>query len=225
MKGRCRMYLPIPMKRSMKYGNNFWHGFSYKAKRDVRFFSDLEYEHWLLVETNPCIIDFCEQPLEIKFFFNGKLCSSIFDMWVKYDDGQEEFREIKYQSHLEIGHPRYEDTIKQITVQKEWCKTKGFRHSVQSDEIVRSNPMLIDNCRILISYVRMAQPKHITLLQEIIEVMTPEPCSIKQLSLSFKAVPLIDVQIAIILGIYKGRLIAPLNESQINQFMEVHKNV
>jgi TnsA endonuclease N terminal len=219
------MYLPIPMKRSMKYGNNFWHGYSYKVKRDTYFFSDLEYEHWMIVETNPHIVDFCEQPLEIKYFYNGKLRSSIFDMWVKYDNGQEEFREVKYQSHLEKAHPKYEETIKQITIQKEWCRTKGFPYSVQTDEKIRCNPLWVDNCRILISYVRMAQPKHITLLQEIIEAMTPQPCSIQQLSLAFKQVPLIDIQIAIFLGVYMGRLIAPLKESQITQFMEVQKNV
>jgi hypothetical protein len=219
------MYLPIPMKRSMKYGNNFWHGYSYKAKRDVRFFSDLEYEHWLLVETNPSIIDFCEQPLEIKFFYNGKLRSSIFDMWIKYEDGIEEFREIKYQSHLEKSHPKYEDTIKQITIQREWCRTKGFLHSVQTDEIIRCNSLFVDNSRILVSYVRMVQPKHSTHLQEILEAMTPQPFTIQQLCHAFKHVPLIDVQIAIFLGVYLGELRAPLKESQINQFMEVHKNV
>lgn len=209
------------MKRSMKYGNNFWHGYSYKVKRDVRFFSDLEYENWLLVETNPHIVNFCEQPFEIQFFYNGKLRSSIFDMWIKYDDGQEEFREVKYQSHLLKGHPKFEDTLKQITGQREWCKSNGFNHRVETDVQIRGNALLVDNSRILISYVRMVQPKHNDLLSEILLSIDTASYSIQDLCNLHKKHPMIDVQISILLGIYKGDIIAPVKEKQINQLMRV----
>ncbi|GGB52885.1 TnsA endonuclease N-terminal domain-containing protein [Fictibacillus barbaricus] len=219
------MFQPIPMKRSTKYGNNFWDGKSYKLKRDVHFFSDLEYEHWLLVEADPCIIDFCEQPLEIKFVYQGKLRSSIFDMWVKYENGHEEFREVKYESHLKPGHPKYEDTLKQITIQREWCEIKGYGYKVQTDDFIRSNLLFLDNCRMLVSYGGMFLPKHKVLLQEIVESMTVNQCPIRELILTYKHHPIVDVQISIFLGIYNGVIAAPLKEAQINQFMEVWRNV
>jgi hypothetical protein len=219
------MFQPIPMKRSTKYGNNFWDGYSYKLKRDVHFFSDLEYEHWLLVEADPNIIDFCEQPLEIKFVYEGKLRSSIFDMWVKYNEGQEEFREVKYQSHLNQGHPKYEETQKQITIQREWCEMKGYVHKVQTDDFIRSNPLFLDNCRMLVSYGGMFLPKHKVLLQEIVDSMTVKQCTIRELILDYKYHPIVDVQISIFLGIYNGVIAAPLKEAQINQFIEVRRNV
>ncbi len=60
------MYTPIPMKRSTRYGNNYWEAFSNKMNRDVRFFSDLEYDHWILVEADLDIVAFCEQPMRIQ---------------------------------------------------------------------------------------------------------------------------------------------------------------
>ncbi|WP_350302699.1 hypothetical protein [Peribacillus frigoritolerans] len=64
------MYSPIPTKRSSKFGNNYWEAYSPKVKRNVRLFSDLEYDFWVLIETNPQISTYCERPLEIEQFYN-----------------------------------------------------------------------------------------------------------------------------------------------------------
>ncbi|KEP24869.1 hypothetical protein BA70_14805 [Bacillus zhangzhouensis] len=58
------MYSPINIKRSSKFGNNYWEAYSPKLKRNVRLFSDLEYDFWVLVETDPKIPNFCERPFE-----------------------------------------------------------------------------------------------------------------------------------------------------------------
>ncbi|KRE38153.1 hypothetical protein ASG81_19960 [Paenibacillus sp. Soil522] len=85
----------MSIKRNMRYGSNYWESFSPKLNRNVRF-SDLEYDHWVLLEANHNVKIFCEQPLRIKHLFNGELAESIFDMWVKYQDGSESFIEVKY---------------------------------------------------------------------------------------------------------------------------------
>jgi TnsA endonuclease N terminal len=219
------MYQPLTMNRSKKFGSEFWHGKSYKVKRDVNFFSNLEYEHWLLVENDPRIINFCEQPLEIKFFYEGKLRSSIFDMWVKYNNGLEEFREIKYESHLKVEHADYKKTKKQLTIQREWCEMKGFAYSVQTEVLIRENLLYIDNCRMLISHVRMVRPKHVALLQGILDLLIINSHSIKEICDTFQHISSIDVQITIFLGIYLGKIAAPIKDKQITQFMEVSRNV
>jgi hypothetical protein len=75
------MYTPLPIKRSTKYGSNYWEAMSVKMNRDVRFFSDLEYDNWILVECDPNIIRFCEQPMRIKIEWQYVWVESIFDMW------------------------------------------------------------------------------------------------------------------------------------------------
>lgn len=55
---------------SKRFGNNRRLSYSSKLKRDVFIFSDLEYEHWLLIESNPKIVEkthFVEVPKVVKF--------------------------------------------------------------------------------------------------------------------------------------------------------------
>lgn len=139
------MYKPLITNTSKKFGNNRWFSYSSKLQRNVFLFSDLEYEHWLIIESNPKVIDFCEQPLLMNAYINGKLMTSIIDMWVKYDTGHEEFLEIKYSSDL-----TKQRVINQITIQKHWCNEHKFQHHVITEEHIRTNRMLLSNLKILV---------------------------------------------------------------------------
>ncbi|GED27340.1 hypothetical protein BAG01nite_34420 [Brevibacillus agri] len=79
----------------MKYGSNYWEQFGPKIGRNVRLFSDLEHDHWILVETNSDIVDFCEQPLETSVLVDGSHVKSVPDMWVRYKNGNECVRQSK----------------------------------------------------------------------------------------------------------------------------------
>ncbi|MEQ6353180.1 TnsA endonuclease N-terminal domain-containing protein [Lysinibacillus sp. M3] len=83
--------------------------------------SDLEYEHWLQVETDPDIIDFCDQPIKMEMIENEKTYSSIVDMWVKYKSNEEAYIEIKYRKDL------LKETVKkQIYIQEEFGGSKNY---------------------------------------------------------------------------------------------------
>ncbi|HDR7211035.1 TPA: Tn7 transposase TnsA N-terminal domain-containing protein, partial [Bacillus cytotoxicus] len=148
------MYTPIKVKRNTKYGNNYWSGFSFKMNRKVEFFSDLEYEHWLLVECDPTIKKFCEQPLKVEYILNDKIRHSIPDMWILYTDNSEKMIEVKYTSSLIPSHPKYEETMQQITIQREWCKSNGLNHEVKTEKKIRENRILLGNYRKMIPFIR-----------------------------------------------------------------------
>lgn len=57
------MYKPLITNANKKFVINRWISYSFKLQREVFLFSDLEYEHWLIIESNPIIIDFCESAL------------------------------------------------------------------------------------------------------------------------------------------------------------------
>ncbi|CAM2777569.1 hypothetical protein PASE110613_00180 [Paenibacillus sediminis] len=67
------MFTPIPLSKSEKCGIGYWEGFSPKLRRDITLLGDLEYDHWLFVETNPSISNYCERPTLIKAITNGKV--------------------------------------------------------------------------------------------------------------------------------------------------------
>ena len=148
------MYTPVEMKRSMKYGNNYWEAYSPKIGRNVRFFSDLEYDNWLHIETNPEIVDFCEQPLKIQVIFEGKPVESIFDMWVQYRDNTEEFMEVKYNAELIGDSSKSLRSKRQIQVQKQWCTEHQYNYSVKTDMEIRASLTHLNNLKQIIGQVR-----------------------------------------------------------------------
>lgn len=143
------MYTPVITEGSKRFGNNRWHSYSPKLKRRVYLFSDLEYEHWLLIESDPNIVDFCEQPLKVTSYINGKAKSSIFDIYIKYADGKQEFREIKYSTELNKAN-----IIDQIAVQRAWCDENGYEHLVQTEIEIRENRLLLSNLKLILKTIK-----------------------------------------------------------------------
>lgn len=148
------MYTPIQMPRAKKYGNNYWEMVSYKLKRTVQFFSDLEYEHCILVETNPEVETYCEQPLNIRYFYENEWVESIFDMWIKYKNGEETFVEVKYSSELNITTAKNERSIRQTTIQRLWCEENNYHYKVVTEEEIRNNRTYLYNMIHLLSSMR-----------------------------------------------------------------------
>lgn len=149
------MYNPIDMKRSTKYGNNYWESYSPKMNRTARFFSDLEYDNWILVETNPLIKQFCEQPLRIRYNLNGEIIESVPDIWVSYKDGHEEFNEVKYSSELDPDSPKAIRSIKQTTIQTLWCQENNFKYAIKTEKEIRRNILLLSNMKQILSHVKV----------------------------------------------------------------------
>ncbi|MFZ7646196.1 Tn7 transposase TnsA N-terminal domain-containing protein [Bacillus cereus] len=81
-----------------------------------------------MVESNPKVINFCDRPLVMTACINGKSVTSIVDMWVKYEDGNEEFIEIKYSTDLIKQKSNKSDFHTKILVCRKWvpasCKNR-----------------------------------------------------------------------------------------------------
>lgn len=212
------MYFPIKIKRSMRYGNNYWEVYSPKLKRNVRLFSDLEYDNWVQIETNPKIISFCEQPLKIQGLHDGKFKESIFDMWVLYDNNLEEFQEVKYTSELNGLSKKSERSINQIEFQKKWCKDNNYTYTVKTEVEIRENLTHLNNLKYIIGQVKNSDSIQEDELNLMIEYLsTYKSISIRKLVLitSFDIEYILKI---ISLLIYKGYCVV-LNSS-INLSLE-----
>lgn len=100
------MYEPIPIKRSDRYSSSFWDGYSYKLQRDVLLFGDLKYDYWILVETDPNILKYCERSNSEKLQKDN--LHKVFDMWQLERNGKETFVNIRYKNQSNIDHERLE---------------------------------------------------------------------------------------------------------------------
>lgn len=150
------MLNPKIIKRNKRYGNNYWRGKGRKVNlREVTFYSDLEYDHWVSVEMDFNVITYCEQPSEkeISYVFEGELRSTLIDMWVLLKSGIEEYREVKYTSELRPGHRNYERNMRQIGAQRKWCEDNGLTHRVIDETMLRTSPYIMGNRVKLLGYI------------------------------------------------------------------------
>lgn len=126
-------YHPILPPVGTKFGNNRWEVYSPKIDRLVHLYSDLEYYHWLKVEVDPFIIDFCEQPVKIKAINTNPSSNSysIPDMITLDKKHNFVLVEIKHAKQLD------DDKVKdQIEIQQAWATQQHMKHEVFTDKVL-----------------------------------------------------------------------------------------
>lgn len=146
--------IPIEIPRATHYGNNYFVVYSNKLHRICRFFSNLEYYNFLSLEINPDVEIFCEQPLKIEIIQNNQLKHAIFDMWVKYRNGNEEMQEVKYQSELEKDDEKSLRSQEQIRRETAWCKDNGIDFVVRTDKNISKGKFFLNNINVMASRLR-----------------------------------------------------------------------
>jgi hypothetical protein len=140
---------PVWVQPQNNYGSNRWVVFSPKLDRIVILYSDLERDHWVLVEADSTIVLFCEQPLRISVRLPSGTVQTVFDMWLKFRDGHEELREVKYKDQLEDS-PRAK---RQLEAQATWTSLVSFRYSLVTEEVIRANPVFLANWKRILPYL------------------------------------------------------------------------
>ncbi|TVY07049.1 TnsA endonuclease N-terminal domain-containing protein [Paenibacillus cremeus] len=149
------MQKPKIMPRAAKYGNNYWNSDGPKVgMREVTLYSDLEFDHWVSIETNPDVETYCEQYPEISFVQNDELHTSVFDMWLKLRDGTVICREVKYESELNPEDRCNVRTLRQIEAQQIYCKENGVLYEIITDKLLRKSHNELENRLKIISFVK-----------------------------------------------------------------------
>lgn len=181
-----QLYTPLDMPRGSKYGSDYFVAYSYKLRRSIKLYSNLEYKNWLTLEMNPTVKTFCEQPYEAKMLVNGKKKRTIFDMWVCYVDGREEFQEIKYSTYL-TGTDKYSvRSQEQIQFQEKWCKLCNMPYVVWTEKEIEPGPFFIENLLHLSSRIkRYSHALANTFYENIQKVVSTHSCPIISLSQKF----------------------------------------
>lgn len=216
------MYKPVKLPRNSRYGSNYWADKSFRIKREVTFSSDLEYDHWILIETDPSVVAFCEQPDAPSFILKGDRRTTIFDMWVNRKNGEaHEFIEVKYESELKPGHLNYERSMKQIDVQREWCQQNGHKHIVITDLIIRANPTLLSNKKKIHSLLKhMSSDSYISSL-EYFNRIPSQPLRFLDLAQLIPELSVYHLHEFVAYQIYHGNLNANISDVLYGNQMEV----
>jgi hypothetical protein len=216
------MYSPIGKDNP---GSNRWHVFSKKLKREVRLNGLLEYEHWILIETDPNISDFCEKPKEIVYSIDSKLVKTTFDMWVKWKDGKEEFIAVDFSYSLDIKHNRFsKKAITEINAQKLWCQDNNLNHRVQTEEDIRKNSILLQNKMLLLPYSQeyvKLKPEEVS---RVVELIKNGYSKLHQIQDSLKILQLVQVKKIVYSLILEGILKSNIDSVLLGPNTEVFIN-
>lgn len=176
------MLLPIveaSLSKPTGRGDRFF-AYGPKVRRLIGFFSKLEFERWLLLECDPTVVFYCEQPAEVEVWINGRWRKSRLDFWVRTRDGGEIFEEVKYSAELQNPSSR---ARRQIEIQRIALSAGGRRHRVMTEREICGNMTLLNSARTLLcefdihypSILDVARP----LAQVIIDMVRSSPgCSI-----------------------------------------------
>ena len=103
---------------------------------------------------NPEVVYYCEQPCSTTVFVSGKEHKTIFDVYIVYKNGREEFQEVKYQQELDSDSPKGKRSQEQIEIQKMWCLQNDFPYVLRTDKDIEKGQYFIRNLSVLSAKAR-----------------------------------------------------------------------
>ena len=177
----------------------------------------------MLVETNPNVIEFCEQPFRINEVYEGERIQFIPDMWIRWKDGRQTIVEVKYSKSHWSNCKQYLTTKRQIEIQKHWCKCNGFEHSVQTEEEIRGNPIYLENMRELLTSITNHPNPFDTDDHQIFKSLSYEPISIGAIQQLNPHITVQRIKESIYRQIYHGAIQSNVNKLLLCLDTEVWK--
>lgn len=214
------MYEPQAIVKGSSYSSNLSLLYSPKKRRDINIFSDLEFYNWLFVEFNPRIKDYCEQPLTIKEPYEGKEVSSRFDMWILHDTGIHEFQEVKSSSCFIKGEKGYKNTLKQTTVQRNWCNNNDKLYTIRTEKELLTNLYIINNLKKIHAFVRLTNQISVDGMNRLLKYLQDGPKTLLDITTYLEYVPA-DAYALVSVLIYVGRCRADLFTHLLDYTTEV----
>jgi hypothetical protein len=136
--------------------SNLWYGYSPRNDCDVILRSDLEWDHFVLTESDPRIknVDFAPEPV-VAVLSDGTAYSTTLDAVVTYVDEKIEWREIK--PAAEFGNNEATRTRRQKESQTIAAENAGVAYTRWSELEIYSNPLKLENWRRVLAWMSAAR--------------------------------------------------------------------
>lgn len=177
--------------------------------RQMKFYSALEYQHALLLEGSPEALQYCEQPLKIELHDKWY----VFDCWIRWSDGREEYREVKPTDKLVLNDagarvpPRWDEIVA-------YCDSQGRLSNFVTEKTLKPNAHMIRNWQRLVPYVLEARERPRPDLEKslVLAVGDAPQITLGKLTLLLAAERRASVIAALANLLHKGRLLANLDQ-------------
>jgi hypothetical protein len=210
------------LPRGFEIHSDFFLFYSPKNKRQMKFFSSLEYQHALLLEGTPEVLQYCEQPM--KAALRGK--AYVFDCWIRWRDGRQELREVKPTEKLVLNDngarvpARWPEIVS-------WCDKQGYLSNFVTEKTLEPYEFVIRNWQRLVPYVLEAHERPRPDLENslVLAVGDTPRITLGQLSRALAPERQGNVIAALANLLHKGRLMADLQHQRLGPAIEFTLNL
>lgn len=139
--------------------SNLWYVYSPKSKSDVVLRSNLEFLHFLLVESHPDIVEVDYAPKKQVASLSGEAFGTIVDAVCKLRSGAIIWREVKYAKDVEHGAQTRANL--QLMTQLKASGLAGVTHEVVTEDQIYGRAQRLHNWMRIIPWI--AQCRHLPL--------------------------------------------------------------
>lgn len=139
---------PVDLPHDYEVHSNFFIYDSPKMGRRMKFYSELEYQHGLLMESTPEVLQYCEQPYSI----NLKGRTYVFDCWIRWANGKQELREIKPSGKLVPTEDGRRVPARWVDIEF-WCTENSFLSNFVTECDLKPNAARIRNWQRMLPFV------------------------------------------------------------------------
>jgi len=199
----------MPVRKvSNRGGNIVGHFPSMKMKRMVAFESLIERDYLYLLDYEPEIEWFEEQPLTIEYGYDGKVLGYTPDFHI-VEAGRDALVECKPLAFLDR-----DDNQRKFGVARTWCRNRGWAFRVVTDEDIRAG-FRLENVKLLTRYARhVVEPgtkgRIYALLHHVQAAMSVDDLARKVASTGFSS-----AAAAILSMAFHHQLLIPLDDAPI----------
>jgi len=143
--------------------NSLWYVYSPRSQTDWVLRSDLEWDHFVLVESDPTIVSCSYEPAKQNLSLDGKMMDIPVDAIITYSDGSVEWRRVRF-----AGGERDEQSpaMRQLNERIAAAKFAGVAYRLWTEESIRCNAIRLSNWRRAIAWMAAARDRSLAAYQD-----------------------------------------------------------
>lgn len=208
----------VPLR--CRTGRNLWAVSSAKIGREVYLASNLEREHWVLVESNPQVRWYCQHYPKVRVLVGETWVTTIYDMLICWENGRLELREIKERKN---ATPQQDTRVWcQLEAQRLFSQAMEVDYQLLTEEDLKKNPLFLANWHEILGYLNgVPQDRIISIVLRHIEQVVI--CSLGELIDHFFQMDQEVIKRATAFLLHQGVLVAPLETYPWNRGLPLRR--
>lgn len=143
--------------------NSLWYVYSPRGQSDWVLRSDLEWDHFVLTESDPTIMSCSYEPAKQSLSLNGQMLEIPVDAIITYSDGSVEWRQVRF-----AGGERDEQSpaTRQLNERIAAARYAGVAYKLWTEESIRRNAIRLANWRRAIAWMAAARDRSLAAYQD-----------------------------------------------------------